>query len=276
MIELPEATVIGKQISAELAGKQIAYGNQGNSPHKFAFTSGTAEEYEQKFKGKTIGSARGHGSAILVPIEPGHVLVLGGGGERILYHQEEQTHPPKRQLLLQFTDGTSLTVTISGWGNVMLLPQAAVGEHRHVQIHRVPPLSDGFTWEHFQGLFETVDPESNKSIKFFVISEPGVWGIGNGCLQDILYHAGIHPRRRIVDVSQDDKRALYDALMSTLSQMVELGGRESERDLYGNRGRYARILDSKTKGTPCPQCGTHIEKGQYLGGAIYYCPICQT
>jgi formamidopyrimidine-DNA glycosylase len=276
VIELPEATVIGTQIRAELAGKQIACGNQGNSPHKFAFTSGTAEEYEQIFKGKTIGPARGHGSAILVPIEPSHVLVLGGGGERILYHQEERTHPKKRQLLLQFTDGTSLTVTVSGWGNVMLLPQATVGEHRHVQGDRIPPLSDGFTWEHFQGLFGVVDPESSKSCKFFVISEPGVWGIGNGCLQDILYHAGIHPRRRIVDLSEDDKHALYDAIVGTLSQMVELGGRESERDLYGNRGRYVRILDSKTKGQPCPQCATPIEKSQYLGGAIYYCPICQT
>jgi formamidopyrimidine-DNA glycosylase len=276
MIELPEAKVIAQQIDAEMTGKQIAYGNQGNSPHKFAFTSGTAEEYEQIFMGKTIGPAKGHGSAILVPIEPGHVLVLGGGGERILYHQEERTHPKKRQLLLQFTDGASLTVTISGWGNVLLLPQATAGEHRHVQSERVPPLSDKFTWEHFQGLFESIDPESSRSVKYFLISEPGVWGIGNGCLQDILYHAGIHPKRRIVDLSEADRRALYEAIVSTLSQIVERGGRESERDLYGHKGGYVRILDSKTKGQPCPQCGTPIEKGQYLGGAIYFCPTCQT
>ena len=276
MIELPEARVIARQINEELAGKQIAYGNQGNSPHKFAFTSGTAQEYEQIFKGKTIGPARGHGSAILVPIEPDHMLVLGGGGERILYHQEERTHPKKRQLLLRFADGTSLTVTVSGWGNVMLLPQATAGQHRHVQIDRIAPLSDTFTWEHFYGLFEAVHPKSSKSIKYFLISEPGVWGIGNGCLQDILYHAKIHPRRRVVDIGEDDKRALYDAIVSTLSKMVELGGRESERDLYGNRGQYVRILDNKTKGTPCPHCGALIEKSQYLGGAVYFCPTCQT
>ena len=103
-----------------------------------------------------------------------------------------------------------------------------------------------------------------------------MWGIGNGCLQDILYHAGIHPRRRIVDLAEDDKRALYDAIVGTLSQMIELGGRESERDLYGNCGGYLRLLDTKTQGTPCLSCGTPIEKSQYLGGAIYYCPTCQT
>ena len=57
---------------------------------------------------------------------------------------------------------------------------------------------------------------------------------------------------------------------------VDLDGRDTERDLYGNRGRYVRMMDSKTKGLPCPQCGTPIVKIQYLGGACYLCPDCQT
>ena len=276
MIELPEAKVIGQQIAAELAGKQIEYGDRGNAEHKFAFANGSSEEYQAILKDKTIGPARGHGSAILVPIEPGHVLVLGGGGERILYHSRETKLLPKVHLLLRFTDGSCLTTTVQGWGNTLLLPEATYGEHRHVQIDRVPPLSEGFTWTFFESLFEEVDPESSASIKFFLISEPGVWGIGNGCLQDILYHARIHPRRRIVDIAGEERRALYDAIVNTLTQMVEQGGRYEERDLYGNRGGYVRLLDSKTKGTPCAVCGTTIEKAQYLGGAIYYCPACQT
>lgn len=30
-----------------------------------------------------------------------------------------------------------------------------------------------------------------------------------------------------------------------------------------------------TAGQPCPNCGTTIEKVQYLGGACYLCPRCQ-
>jgi formamidopyrimidine-DNA glycosylase len=276
MIELPEALVIARQMNEELQGKRVAYGNRGNSPHKFAFSSGSSEEYAAILKDKTIGETTGHGSAILTTIEPDHVLVLGGGGERILLHQEERTLPKKYQLLLHFTDGTYLTVTISGWGNTMLLPRAKASDHRHVAISRITPLSEAFTWETFSGLFEEVDEGSSKSIKYFLISEPGVWGIGNGCLQDILYHARLHPRRKVVDIDEDEQRALYHAIRDTLTQMVKLGGRDSERDLYGNRGGYVRILDSRTKGKPCPECGTTIEKAQYLGGAIYFCPTCQT
>ena len=33
-------------------------------------------------------------------------------------------------------------------------------------------------------------------MKYFLITEPGVWGVGNGYLQDILLRARIHPRTR--------------------------------------------------------------------------------
>jgi formamidopyrimidine-DNA glycosylase len=276
MIELPEALVIARQMNEELAGKRIAYGNRGNATHKFAFSSGSSAEYEGILEGKRMGEMEGHGSVILASIEPDYVLVLGGGGERILFHREERTLPKKHHLLLRFEDGTYLTVTVQGWGNTLLLPQTEAYTHPHVQKGRIPPLDDAFTWGYFHQLFNSIDEDSATSIKYFIISEPGVWGIGNGCLQDILFRAKIHPRRRVVDADEDERHVLYDAIKETLTRMVAAGGRESERDLYGNRGKYVRILDSKTADQPCPECGTPIEKIQYLGGACYLCPSCQT
>lgn len=276
MIELPEALVIARQMDKELAGKRIVHGDRGNSPHKFAFSSGTSEEYEAIFKGKTIGRSSASGMSTLTEIGPDHTLVLGCGGERILLHSKGAKLPKKYQLLLQFEDGTALTVTISGWGNTLLLPADEAGQHNHVQQDRIGPLDDAFTLEFFLELFAGVDPNRSKSIKYFIITEPGIWGIGNGCLQDVLYHCKIHPRRKVVDIAEDEQRVLYDALVGTLHEIVDQGGRSSELDLYGNKGGYERILDTKTKGTPCRECGTLIEKGQYLGGAIYFCPTCQT
>jgi formamidopyrimidine-DNA glycosylase len=133
-----------------------------------------------------------------------------------------------------------------------------------------------FTPEHFEHLFQEVGPEDKRSIKKFMISEPGIPGVGNGYLQDILYRAKIHPRRRVVDITEEERGSLYVATRETLRQAVDLGGRDTERDLYNNRGGYERILDSRTRGKPCPECGTPIEKIQYLGGASYFCPQCQT
>jgi formamidopyrimidine-DNA glycosylase len=275
MIELPEALVIAQQMRTELTGKQIATGNRGNATHKFAFASGTPEAYEALLAGKRVGEARGHGNAIMMPLDPGQILVLGGGGERILYHERGAKLPKKYHLLLRFDDGTALTVTVQGWGNVLLLPEADAAQHPHVQAERITPLSKAFTPAYLEELLDQVDAGSKASVKYVLVSEPGVWGIGNGCLQDILYHARIHPKRRVVDLDAQERQALYDAIQETLSEMVAQGGRESERDLYGARGGYVRILDSKSAGTPCPACGTAIEKASYLGGTIYFCPTCQ-
>jgi formamidopyrimidine-DNA glycosylase len=275
MIELPEALVIARQMSDALKGKRIASAVRGNAPHKFAFYSRSPEEYTEILKGKTMGEASGHGSAILAAVEPDYVLGLGVGGERILFHQDESTLPKKHQLLLHFEDGTYLTVTVQGWGAAWLLRRSEVTDHPHLGNLGVSPLSDAFTWEYFHRLFEELEAGDSRSAKYFIISEPGIWGVGNGCLQDILFRARIHPRQRAVDISEREQQALYRAIRETLQQMVDLGGRDSEYDLYNRRGGYRRLLDSKSVGQPCPECGTHIEKSQYLGGAVYFCPACQ-
>lgn len=276
MIELPEAVTIARQMNQELQGKRIESAVRGNSPHKFAFYTCTTEEYATVLQDKSVGEVTEHGSLILASLEPDHVLVLGGGGERILFHQSEKTLPNKHQLLLRFDDSTCLTVTVQGWGSVQLYHQSELADHSYIGKKGPSPLSDDFTLDVFQRLLEGHGPEDRKSVKFFAISEPGILGVGNGTLQDILFRARIHPRRRVVDIAEGEQLALYGAIRDTLQQAVELGGRDTERDLYNQRGGYKRMMDSKTRGQPCPECGTPIERIQYLGGACYLCPSCQT
>lgn len=269
MIELPEAINIANQMNDALKEKKIEYGNRGNSPHKFAFYNHTPEEYESIFAGKIIGESRNYGSLILTEIGSDNILILGGGGEKIILHQSEKTIPKKYQLLLEFSDETYLTVTVQGWGFAQLKQKTEIGSGG------VSPISDAFTYEYFQSLFYDLKEEDPRSAKFFIISKPGIWGVGNGYSQDILFRAKIHPRRRVIDLSEYEKSTFYEAIKETIGKAVELGGRDDESDLYGNKGKYKRILDSRTNGTPCPECGTTIEKISFLGGASYFCPNCQ-
>lgn len=275
MIELPEALTIARQITKELKGKRIQCGTRGNAPHKFAFYNREPEEYEEILPGKTIGAASSHGGLILVPAEPGFALGVGGGGERIIYHAGEGTLPKKHQLLLGFTDGTYLTVTVQGWGAAFLLSDEERAGHPWL-APRISPLDEAFTREHFLSLFGQLKEADPRSVKFFLITDPGILGVGNGCTQDILFNAGLHPRHRAIETTESERVALYESVRSTLKQMVELGGRDSDMDLYGQPGGYRRILHSGTAGLPCPKCRTPIEKIAFLGGKSYFCPRCQT
>jgi formamidopyrimidine-DNA glycosylase len=77
------------------------------------------------------------------------------------------------------------------------------------------------------------------------------------------------------DLGPREVNEMYAAVKSVLAKMVECGGRDTERDLYGSPGGYKTILSKNTVGGPCPDCGTIIRKEAYLGGSIYYCPGCQ-
>jgi formamidopyrimidine-DNA glycosylase len=276
MIELPEAITIARQIEKELKGKQIASGVRGSSPHKFAFTGKYSnEEFAVIVKDKIMGASHADGWIILTDLEPDYVLSLGCGGERILYHTNEKTLPKKHQLLLNFQDGTCLTITVSGWGEVRLIKQSELPDHPHIKKDAINPLSNAFTFDFFNSLFDAIPENSHVSAKYFIITKPCIWGVGNGCLQDILYRARIHPKRLMVSLSADERQALYKAIRQTLAEMVELGGRDSEFDLYNQPGGFQRILHGEAVGRPCSECGTPIEKTQYLGGAVYFCPSCQ-
>jgi formamidopyrimidine-DNA glycosylase len=275
MIELPEALTIARQMNDDLRGRRIKSASRGNAPHKFAFYSGPPDEYAAILKGKAIGEASEHGSAILISVEPGYVLVLGIGGERILLHQDADTLPKKHQLLLEFSDGAFLTVTIQGWGAALLLHESEVAGNDLVGPTLTSPIGDDFTADYFLGLFSELDEDDSRSIKYFVISKPGIWGVGNGYLQDILFRAKLHPRKRAVELNRRQQRALLSATKKVLKEAVRLGGRDTERDLYNRPGGYTRILHSKVVGKPCPECGAPIEKIQFLGGASYFCAACQ-
>lgn len=275
MIEYSEAFTIARQISAELKGKRIESAVRGNVSHKFAFYSRTAEEYAAILEGKMIGEAHANGSLIVTAAEPGFFIVLGEGGERIVLHQSEKTIPKKHHLLLNFDDRTHLSVTVQGWGAALLFTPDELQKHPYYNTTKIPPLSEAFTFQHFKGLMEGLEPGDPRSVKFFIISQPGIPGVGNGYLQDILFKAKIHPRRRAAQLSEAEQHALFHAIPEVLQKAVELGGRDTEHDLHDQPGKYVRILDNRNAGKPCPECSTPIEKTSFLGGAVYFCPRCQ-
>lgn len=115
----------------------------------------------------------------------------------------------------------------------------------------------------------------NTSMKAFLATEQRIPGLGNGVLQDILLAAGLHPKRKISGMTEERRRKIYDAVQGTLERMTAAGGRDTEKDFFGRKGGYQTFLSKKTVGKPCPYCGNPIQKMNYLGGTVYFCPFCQ-
>src|SRR5512138_119279 len=116
MFELPEMTVLSRQMNQALRGKVIREGSLGNSPHKFVWYNRSREEFAGLARGKTTGEARAKGRWLLLDLDPGYVLVLGECGGKVLYHPAGSKMPSKYHLHLAFEDESFFTATTQMWG----------------------------------------------------------------------------------------------------------------------------------------------------------------
>lgn len=271
MLELPEAAVIAGQINVTLVEKRIKQAIANQSPHKFAWYTGDPAEYNSLLAGKTIRAAKAFGGE--VEIKADDMLLQLSTGMR--YHARGEKLPARHQLLLEFTDGTAFSATIQMWGGLFCIREGQEGGFKESVLarQRPSPLSEQFDRAYFDGLFTEATPKL--STKAFLATEQRIPGLGNGSLQDILWTARLHPKRKMGMLSAEELDATFKAVKSVLSEMTARGGRDTERDLFGCPGGYKTVLSKNTVGTPCPACGTIIKKEPYLGGSIYYCGGCQ-
>lgn len=193
----------------------------------------------------------------------------------IRYHAEGEKRPKKHQLLIEFEDGTAISSSAQMWGGFFCFPKGEAGGMGDYEIakQRPSPLTDAFDRGYFETLFDVDTPKL--SAKAFLATEQRIPGLGNGVLQDILWTARIHPKRKMGELSTREVEAMFEAVKGVLAQMVAQEGRDTERDLFGRPGGYRTILSRHTVDTPCPACGTLIEKQAYYGGTICVCAECQ-
>ncbi len=271
MIELPEAAVLAEQIQQTLTGKEIKQVIANHSPHKFAWFTGDPAKYNDRLTDKTIRDARAFGGHLEIHADD-MLLVIS---TPIRYHARNEKLPKKHQLLVTFDDDSAISCTVQMWGALACFAENEKSSIPDYLISREKPspLSNEFDRAYFDSLFD--ENTGNLSAKAFLATEQRIPGLGNGVLQDILWSAKIHPRKKMGDLSRKEISQVYRAVKTILQKMSKLGGRDTETDLFGCPGGYRTILSKNTVGKPCPACGTLIRKEPYLGGSIYVCDGCQ-
>ena len=272
MIELPEAAVLARQINEAVVGKKIKNVIAAQTPHKLAWYFGDPREYKRLLTGKVINEAASHGGQ--VEITAGKAKLLFSDGVNLRYYDEGEKLPDKHQLLLEFDDGSSLVGWVQMYGGLSAFREGENDNKYYLVAREKPsPLSSDFDEDYFKSLFD--ERTAKLSLKAFLATEQRIPGLGNGVLQDILFNAKMHPKKKVGTLSATEQQVLFDSIKDTLSEMTAKGGRDTENDLLGKPGAYKTRLSKNTAGQPCPVCGTLIKKEAYLGGSIYYCASCQ-
>ena len=273
MLEIPEAIVISNQLNQTVRGKKIKSAVANSSPHKFAWYHGNPSEYNVNLTGKTLGITTAYAGRIEIEIED--VLLAFHDGVNLRFFDAASSAPSKHQLFLKFLDDSCLVATVAMYGGIMCFFEGEMDDNFYHNVSRssVSPLSDAFDYDYFESLF---DEESlNMSVKAFLATRQRIPGLGNGVLQDILLNAKIHPKRKINTLTKKQRHDIFSGIKLTLAEMINAGGRDTERDLFGNLGEYKTKLSKNNVLMICENCGGQVKKESYLGGSIYYCLKCQ-
>ena len=273
MLELPEAITISRQLNKNVCGKRIISVTAAHSPHKFAFYYGDPIKYNDLLVNKVIGRAEAFGGMVEIRAEDAVILLGDGAGMR--FHQKDEKRPEKHQLLIELENSTALSVSVQMYGGIWCFIDGELENDYYEQAKLKPsPLSQEFDRVYFEGIISAQGNE-RISAKALLATEQRIPGLGNGVLQDILYNAKIHPKRKVNTLTEDERDKLYDSIKTTLAQMAADGGRDTERDLLGSFGGYKTRLSKNTADKACQLCGSKIMKEAYMGGSIYFCPGCQ-
>jgi formamidopyrimidine-DNA glycosylase len=117
-----------------------------------------------------------------------------------------------------------------------------------------------------------------QSVKTFIMDSRIVVGVGNIYANEILFAAGIHPKRKAGNISKPRYEKLAAAIKHVLQQALAKGG-TTLRDFVNGKGEpgYFRpeLKVYDRSGEPCVNCKSIIKVIRTGQRSTFYCSNCQ-
>jgi len=270
MIELTEALVLSRQINQSCLNKKIINVVVNQNPHKLAWLNEDMSDYSTKLIGSSFKLAKSYGGMVEIDCNKFHLVFTDG----VQLNYSNIIDPEiKHQLLIEFNDHTFFIASVRMYGGLWCYTDVFDNPYYFIAKKKPSLFSTGFSLDYFNQLIN--DSNESLSLKAFLATEQRIPGFGNGLCQDVLWKSKLHPKSKIRYLNKSDIDRLYNSMIELTHEIVDLGGRDTEKDLFGNKGGYITKMSMAGINEGCPECGTSIIKESYLGGSIYTCPQCQ-
>jgi formamidopyrimidine-DNA glycosylase len=111
-------------------------------------------------------------------------------------------------------------------------------------------------------------------LKSVITDQKIIAGIGNAYSDEILHVAKLSPFATAGKLNEAQLAALYDAMVSVLSDAVSRSVGQQAATLKGEKRSGMRV--HARAGLPCPVCGDTVREVSFADKSFQYCPTCQT
>lgn len=159
------------------------------------------------------------------------------------------------------------------FGKIAIEKTSLIKESKHLSHLGPEPLEKSFT---ALKLKERLLKKKTGKIKSVLLDQSVVSGVGNIYSDELLWLAGINPKRKISEIKKDEFPKIYKAMVSVLKKGIDFGGDSTSdyRNIDGEHGKFHMSHNAYRKtGQKCNLKGcSGIIKREIIGGrSSHFC-----
>ena len=280
MPALPEIEILRRDLEKEIVGRRIkdAEIRPGSNAMKIVPRHGRRKEFSDLLKEARIESIGRSGRKVYLELDNARLMVIELGDTALLQKTSaSEEMAPHTHIVLSFTIGGQLRVIDAKFSTeVFVGDREELVRSGELRTTALDPLESAVAWQEFSSMLQGRDVP----LKTALTDDGLIVGLGTLYADEVLFTAGLRHDRQSDQLTSQDVRRLYRALMETLQDAVRARGTTwgeyDFRDLQGNPGQYQLELKVyEREGEPCRRCRSAIVKEDFDSAYVYFCPQCQ-
>ncbi len=290
MPELPEVETIRLSLAKKIIGLSIKKIEILNPK---TFQGDSQKVINQKIlnvwrRGKGLGIDFENGQTLLFHLKmSGQVIVTQNETRKTQYEKRFVGGHPTKDMLAELPNKSTRVIFYLSDGQTMFFnDQRKFGwikilDRQSLQLDKFlnnlgpEPLTKDYSWLHLK---TNLLKHPKTVVKVGLLDQSVVAGVGNIYACEGCFNAGIDPRTKITDLTDEQFKKLHQGVIQALQDGVKYGGSTKTHfvDSDGKKGLfldYAKVYNRDKK--PCMHCQTPIKKIKLGGRGTFFCPQCQ-
>ncbi|WP_119317885.1 DNA-formamidopyrimidine glycosylase [Companilactobacillus formosensis] len=272
MPEMPEVETVRRGLISQVKGKKITH-VEIRYPK---LITGNVDQFIEFVTGATITDVGRRAKFLLIHLDNGYTIISHLRMEgRYKISNDPRAIDKHSHAIFTLDNGQKMIYNdVRKFGRMQLWNTDDLSNNKSIQKLGPEPLSKDFT-------FENLKPRiirHRKDVKTVLLDQSVMSGLGNIYVDEVLWKVKIHPETPANHLTDEDIQRIIEASNEEMRQAIQAGGStvRSYIDANGHKGNMQNSLKVYGKeGTPCPRCGTKIEKIKVGGRGTHFCPKCQ-
>lgn len=269
MPELPEIETIVRGLSPAVCGRRVT----AVDVRERRLRAPLARDFSARLTGRRIDALSRHGKYLIATLDDARLWLvhLGMSGQLTLTPARPATRVHDH-VVIDFDDGSALTYNDPRrFGCMQVIASDALSAHAGGGIDALSPT---LTAEALHAMARC----RKTSIKALLMDQRRIAGLGNIYVSELLFRAGVRPRRAAGRLTRAECARVVDASREILHAAIRAGGSSISdyRDGFGKFGCFQQSHQVYDRaGDACRTCGTAIRDCVIVGRSTFYCPRCQ-